>query len=103
MPLSYASVIKIQKRISDALIGGKLSKWEMQFIQTIDTKLETYKTDSNLSNNQHQRLFTILTKAETTTARRPHSSSSAPFSFEHHRPARHYINIRRKAAQPRRL
>jgi hypothetical protein len=64
MTLAYGWIIKTQKRISDALVSGQLTKWEMNFIQTIDIKLETYKTDSNISHNQHRQLFTILTKAE---------------------------------------
>ena len=65
MTLAYGWVIKTQKHISDALVRGKLTKWEMQFIQTIDMKLDRYKTDSKLSDNQHQKLFTLLTKAKT--------------------------------------
>jgi hypothetical protein len=88
MTLGYGWLTKTQKRIADALVSGKLTKWEMQFIQTIDAKLETYQTDSKLSKNQHEKLFTLLTKAETPTTRQPHSSSSSPFSFDHQRPHR---------------
>jgi hypothetical protein len=85
MTLGYGWLTKTQKRISDALVSGKLTKWEMQFIQTIDAKLEAYQTDSKLSKNQHEKLLTLLTKAETPTSR-PHSSWSSPLSFNRQRP-----------------
>lgn len=87
MTLAHGWAIKIPKRISSALLGGQLTKWEMQFIQTIDPKLEKYKTDSKLSDNHHQKLLTLLTKAETPTTQ-PYSSSSSPLSFNRHWPYR---------------
>jgi hypothetical protein len=83
MTLGSGWLTKTQKRISDALVGGQLTKWEMQFIQTIDAKLETYKTDSKLSDNQHQKLFMLLTKAENTKTRnaQPAGPFRSPFEL----------------------
>jgi hypothetical protein len=64
MTLAYGWVLKIQKRIAGALVYGQLTKWEMQFLQTIDNKLETYQTDAKLIDSQHRRLFMILSRAE---------------------------------------
>jgi hypothetical protein len=69
MTLSYGWVTQTQRRISDALVGGRLTGWEMSFIQSIDITLETYRTDSKISRNQHQKLFAILTKAESSGTR----------------------------------
>jgi|ERR1700733_4323480 len=91
MTLAYGWVTKTQKRISNALVGGKITRWEMQFIQTIDMKLENYKTDSRITEKQSQKLFTILTKAENPTSQYSDLASSSPSSFDLQRPhpARH--------------
>jgi hypothetical protein len=82
MTLAYGWITKTQKRISDALVGERLTRWEMQFIQTIDIKLEAYKADSRINENQHRKLFTILTKAESSKAPALHPAQPYRSPFE---------------------
>jgi hypothetical protein len=64
MALDYGWVTKTQQAIGDAIVSGKLTNWELNFLQSISTKLDKYTTDSRISDKQQSKLLSVLRRFE---------------------------------------
>jgi hypothetical protein len=64
MPPDHGWIRKTQQAISDTLVSGKLTDWELGFLQSISMKLDKYGARSRISDKQDKALLAILSGVE---------------------------------------